>query len=372
MTRSPVNPQRIEWARKRCGLTKVALADMVGVDVRSISSWETGAGEPSSSSEQKLCEVVGVSSSYLRIPDIDVPSADEVSFRAISKLSSRQRDMALASATLAFDVDRWIGSNYELVKADIPDLRELSPEDAAFVLRQEWSLGMSPCPNIVHLLEAHGVRVFSLAIESKDVDAFCTWKDDVPFVFLNTFKSSARRRFDAAHELGHLVLHRHGDYEGRVTEKEADRFASSFLMPQQSFSTSLSGIPTLHAILHEKNRWGVSAAAFVYRMHALSMISDWQYRSLFKTISRKGWRSVEPNDLAPETSTVASVVLNDLRESVGGISGLAHELGVDSQFLNGLFFGLAITSVQGAGKSSGLPAGKLRLAWSSLPNSDEE
>lgn len=356
-----INPDRIAWARKRSGFTKVALAGLVDVDVRSVTAWETGASEPSAASETKLCSVLGVTESFLRIPYTNAPSADEVSFRAISKLSSRQRDMALANATIAFDLDDWITSHYDMATPSLPDLRDMPPEDAAFALRQEWSLGVLPCPNIVHLLEAHGIRVFSLAIETKDVDAFCTWKDSVPFVFLNTFKSSARRRFDAAHELGHLVLHRHGEYEGRVTEKEADRFAAAFLMPPQGFNSSISGVPTLHAILQEKKRWGVSVAAFIYQMHTLSIISDWQYRSLFKTISQKGWRSEEPNDLAPEVSAIAAVVLDDLRKSAKGLSGLAAELGVSRQHLNDLFFGLAVTSIQGSENVWGFPTGELRL-----------
>ena len=45
-------------------------------------------------------------------------------------------------------------------------------------------------------------------------------------------------RFDAAHELGHLVLH--SDDKNvlenmKDKEHEADRFASSFLMPKEAF-----------------------------------------------------------------------------------------------------------------------------------------
>ncbi|NTZ43826.1 ImmA/IrrE family metallo-endopeptidase [Altererythrobacter sp. SALINAS58] len=40
------------------------------------------------------------------------------------------------------------------------------------------------------------------------VEAFSFWSGFRPFVFLDSDKTSgARERFDAAHELGHLVLH---------------------------------------------------------------------------------------------------------------------------------------------------------------------
>lgn len=58
---------------------------------------------------------------------------------------------------------------------------------------------------MIHLLEAHGVRVLSLTQECREVDAFSLWLQQ-PFVFLNTQKSGEHSRFDAAHELGHLPL----------------------------------------------------------------------------------------------------------------------------------------------------------------------
>lgn len=70
-----------------------------------------------------------------------------------------------------------------------------------------------------------GIRVFSLAEEGREADAFCTWHDSKPFVFLNRMKSAERCRFDAAHELGHLVRDvysmRHGETRGIAMEREA-------------------------------------------------------------------------------------------------------------------------------------------------------
>ncbi len=61
-------------------------------------------------------------------------------------------------------------------------------------------------------------------------------------MFLSTDKSGERGRFDAAHELGHLVLH--GEHEDPrredeisqrpCAEAEANRFAAAFLMPRSS------------------------------------------------------------------------------------------------------------------------------------------
>jgi hypothetical protein len=85
-----------------------------------------------------------------------------------------------------------------------------SPDTAALYLRQNWGLGERPIPNMLKLLEAKGVRVFSLAENTKAVDAFSVWRNGLPYVFLNIAKSAERSRFDASHELGHLVMHKHG------------------------------------------------------------------------------------------------------------------------------------------------------------------
>ena len=61
--------------------------------------------------------------------------------------------------------------------------------------------------NLIHLLEAHGVRIYSLTHENTDLDAFSLYWHGQPFMFLGTEKSAERSRFDAAHELAHLVLH---------------------------------------------------------------------------------------------------------------------------------------------------------------------
>lgn len=88
-------------------------------------------------------------------------------------------------------------------------------------------------PNVVHQPEAHVVRVFSLSRDCPEVDAFSFWDRGVPFVLLSTEKTAERGRFDAAHELGHSVLH--GEEQmphGPQAEAEAHRFAAAFLMPR--------------------------------------------------------------------------------------------------------------------------------------------
>ena len=156
----------------------------------------------------------------------------------------------------------------------LTDFRGYSPEAAAAGVRSLWGLGERPIKNTIHLLEAHGIRVFSLAEDCKEVDAFSFWQDSTPFIFLNTFKSGERSRFDGMHELGHLLLHRHGGPDGRAAEHEADAFASAMLMSRGDVLAHAPRLATLPVLIQLKKRWCVSLAALNYRLHALGLTTD--------------------------------------------------------------------------------------------------
>ena len=126
-------------------------------------------------------------------------------------------------------LSEWIESRFDLPDSSFPDLRDYEPETAADALRAHWGIGQRPIGNMIHFLESVGVRVFSLA-EDRRVDAFSLWHKGKPFIFLNTVKTAEHARMDAAHELGHIVLHRHGVPWGRNVEREAQRFGGSFLI----------------------------------------------------------------------------------------------------------------------------------------------
>lgn len=335
--------ERLSWIRKKRGLTKSALAALVELDLRSISAHEAGEFEPKEETELLLAKALGVRNDFFTKGPLEGPEPNQVSFRAFSKLSASKRDMALGSAAIAFALNNWIGQRFDLPKPEIPDLRgENSPEGAAMALRYQWGLGEQPVSNMVHLLEFKGVRVFSLALEVSDVDACCTWYNGEPFIFLNTKKSNARRRFDAAHELGHLVLHRHGNFEGRDVERDADEFASAFLMPRNGFVATAPKFVDLKSILPIKSKWGVSVAAYVYRLNSLGLLSEWHYRTLFKQISQRGYRTAEPADSKIELSKLAEQVLGQLRKESIGLGEIAADLGLKEQDIADLLFDLAL------------------------------
>lgn len=200
-------------------MTLANLAAVSGVSVRSITAFENGHKQPSIETLDSLARALDFPTSFFsqyQIDDIPLPA---VSFRALSKMTAIDRESAIAAGQISMTVNAWIESNFRLPEMRVPNLAGVDPEQAASRLRGLWGLGEQPIPNMVHLLEANGVRVFSLASDCISVDAFSIFRRGTPFAFLNTTKSGERGRFDAAHELGHLVLHG-GDRAAYGTEAE--------------------------------------------------------------------------------------------------------------------------------------------------------
>ncbi len=344
------NPGRLSLARRRRGLTKKGLAELLGVTPLTILRYERGESTPPPENIAKLAKALAFPESFFFEPDIDEPLSDAASFRSMSGMSARQRDAALAAGSLAFVLTDWVEQRFELPAADLIDLSDERPDVAARSLRQRWGLGERPIKNMVHLLEAKGARVFSLAENTRTIDAFSLWHNENPYVFLNVMKSSERSRFDAAHELGHLLLHRHGGPKGRGAEDEANKFAMSFLMPESDVLAVIPRVHTLNQIVRAKRRWAVSVMALLYRLAKLEVLSDWQYRRLCIQATRHGYRETEPYSVKREQSILWHKVLTALWKERTTKNDIAAALHISPREIENLLFGIApLLSIEGNG-----------------------
>ncbi len=347
MSTSPeFNPKRLTLARRRRGLTKIRLAQLLGVEVRSITAYENDEFRPDRERLHQLADRLHFPVQFFFGDDLHDISPDIVSFRSMSKMTAGQRDAALGAGAIALLFSEWIDARFDLPRAELPDLsQEASPEAAAQTLRQMWTMGELPVKNMLHLMEARGIRVFSLSIDTEQLDAFSMWHVDTPFVFLNTRKSCEHSRFDAAHELGHLVLHRHAGAKGQEAEREANAFASAFLMPRASVLANGPHMATVEQLVRHKRYWTVSVSALAYRLHDVGLVSDWHYRTLCIELAQRGYRKREPDEAPRETSQVLAKVFAALREEGITKADIATALRVHVDELNELVFGLALTSL---------------------------
>lgn len=352
------NPTRLGLARRLRGLKNQELAKLAKLTPVSVSQFETGARAPSERSVALLAAALAVPELFFYGETIEEPAPDFVSFRAMSKMSAAQRNSALAAGAMAIRLNAWLEERFYLPKPDIPHLaNESDPESAADIVRRLWGLGELTIRNLVHLLESKGVRVFSLSVQSRYLDAFSMWHEGVPYIFLNTFKSAERSRFDAAHELGHLVLH-HAGAKGREVEAEANNFASAFLMSRGSvLASGLTGASIGH-LLQWKTRWNVSVGALARRLYGLQLLTEWQYRQTCIELASRGYLDNEPNPCEREVSLVLSKAFASLKEDGMSRKAIADSLLMNPDDLNDLVFGIAFRfkSVNGGRqRSGGLP-----------------
>ncbi len=350
-------PSRLRIARERRRISQKDLAAACDVSPQTLSNWESGETLPSQEHQEALAHVLEFPLSFFAASDLEPLPEGAATFRARTKIPAREKSSAIAAGTLARELAQWIESRFELPEVSIPDLSGQNPELAADVIRSEWMLGDRPVPNVTRLLESRGVLILSLAQDCKEIDAFSfRTATGRPILLLSTMKSPDRSRLDAAHELAHLVLHR--EETGKAEERQADSFAGSFLMPKADIYRHVRNVSRLEQLIDVKKRWGVSLAALVYRLHVLGILTDWQYRSLFMELSKRGYRTKEPQPQPLEPSVLLSQIFGFLRSEGLSARRIANELRWHPEELNGLIFGLGATlfSIEGGknGQRQGL------------------
>jgi Zn-dependent peptidase ImmA (M78 family) len=188
--------------------------------------------------------------------------------------------------------------------------------------------------------------VLGLPKPAQPVDAFSVWSDGIPYVFLSRAKTPERARFDLAHEIGHLVLHsRVGavDTEPGI-EKEADRFASAFLMPERTIRQSLRQNATVEEILSARTHYGVSASAINFALNAAGRLSGYGYRQNCIRLAQMGFQSSEPGGMPRhEMSRVFPQVFRHARKAHGLTADrIARSLGILPSQLHALSLGSAM------------------------------
>ncbi len=332
--------ERIDLVRRRLARSKSDFAAALGVDRKTLQRIQSGECEVSDDVFKSIIAISGYPREFFYKPAPELPNPYGISFRSLRSLTARPREAALAAAALAFELDDWIRHRVELPNHDLPQMAGMTPREAAIALRSRWGMGSRPIANMINVLESHGVRVFSLVEETRHLDAYAFWRNNQPYVFLNTSKTGEHSRFDAAHELAHLVLHRHSGTSKRDAETEANAFASEFLMPQDDLLAILPRVRTFKELIKAKHRWGVSVSALIYALHDADIITDWQQRSYYIELNRNG-RTQEPEPCAHETSQIWAKVLKALWAKGLTISRIAESIHIPEHEITRLLFNIA-------------------------------
>ncbi len=297
-------------------LTQVQLAGLVGVSPATISKWRAGSQAPEREALDRLAGVVNVTPEWFtRAPSskVSLPL-----FRSNASAHVAARAMLEARLEWAQDLGLALAEFVDYPAVNLPVRTFVDPdqittyeiEAAAAECRELWRLGRTAVQDLALAIEGAGVVLIREETGISQIEGLSAWSSALcrPLVLLSADKDNGyRSRFDLAHELGHLILHR---YIARPTERErhnqlekqAHHFAGAFLLPAETFSNEVRTPVTLDDLLLLKRRWGVSVAAMVMRLRALKILDEDGAQSLFKRRSARWGGKAEPGDgdRAPE------------------------------------------------------------------------
>jgi Zn-dependent peptidase ImmA (M78 family) len=307
-------PERLTEGRLAARLTQTELAGRIGVSRQAVSAYEIGDKSPDPLVLRKISEELGQPVNFFTKVKRLTFGKHSANFFRKKGADTKRRNQAceiyaewLASSAFAFDATANFPAvnipQFEPTRSSSHSYTEDEIEDIAEAVRKFFNLGLGPISNVIRLLETKGVIICRLSIPGEKIEAFSYWSGDRPFVFLaSDKKSAARARFDVAHELAHLCLHRwvgkeelEDELRLKEIESEADHFAGAFLLPRKSFPNEVYS-PRAEAFIDLKARWKVSIQAMVYRCKNLGIFDERQVTNVYKQISYKKWRTIEPLD----------------------------------------------------------------------------
>lgn len=306
-------PGRLRDARIAKRLNQAELGEAIGKTRQAISAYELGEKAPEGATLAAIMLVLDQPLAYFTAPDRGgFGDFGPRFFRAVGPETKRRNLMCDAYASWEVQIARYIDDLVNYPPVVLPALTptdqggaytEEEIEEAAAECRKLWGLGYGPLSNVLSLAEGKGIIAARLRIEGEGVEAFSFWNGARPFIFLASEKeSAARARFDVAHEIGHLVLHRGVGLEDledpktlRRIEAEANRFAGALLLPRESFPNEVF-TTRLDAFVELKARWKVAIQAMVYRCKDLAIFDEYQITNLYKQISTRKWKTKEPLD----------------------------------------------------------------------------
>lgn len=278
---------------------------------------EAGATRPKPETVGAIARALRVDANSLLVP---VRALRKVRFRAQKKMTTREEVLANVARQLDSyaELERLLNKRTTFRLGELQGaLRKLrganKPVEAAATARRALKIGEEDLiRDICGLLEDNGIKVLTPRVASEGFFGLSVGDDEGgPAIVVNTWERISVERwiFTAGHELGHLLLH-HDAYDSAQSEedereeKEADVFASYFLMPEKVFRKELAearGLSWLDRVFKLKRLFRVSYRTVLYRI--ASELPPDQKKSVwirFNTEYRRRMNRPLPGTVEPE------------------------------------------------------------------------
>lgn len=332
--------QRLTEAREARGLAQTALSELTGIKSQSISHYEQGRQSPSPEALLLLCQKLDVPQRYFLRP-LPAHSRHGVFFRSLRPQSKAARVKASHRIGWLREVASWLSRLIDLPENTVPDIpvavSESVPGDeierVAAACRRQLHLGHGPVNGMVSLAENLGCVVAGNTSECERESACSHFGEDRAYILLASGSGGCQTRFDAAHELGHLTMHRAVEPESvdaethRILEHQADRFARAFLLPAEAFGREVWA-PTVDALLSLRRQWNCPLSAMIARCGEIGVFTPDQVRRASANLARRGWKTGEPPE-DPVSGESPQLLARCIRLLIEGDVKDRHEIVTD-------------------------------------------
>jgi Zn-dependent peptidase ImmA (M78 family)/DNA-binding XRE family transcriptional regulator len=272
------NLQRLRHSQ---GLSQDKLASAAGISRIAYLNIERCQAEPRAETVRALAKAL-----HVRVPEllVEAPVLKQVRFRSLKRLKRREQVLVEVGQKLRDFVE--LETQLKVTdRKDFDELRAVASRArgrgmpaVAAAMRAHFGLREDePVHDICGLLEDQGIKVLSVSMAT---DAFLglsvSEADGGPAVIVNTWDRLPVEHwiFSAAHELAHLLLHLQAyqvdeELENKDEERDADAFASHFLMPEAVFRREWDdtvGLPLFDRVLKVKRVFRVSWRTVLFRL----------------------------------------------------------------------------------------------------------
>lgn len=304
--------------RRSTNVTQEELAERLGITQAALSRYENDLREPDDEMLERISEVFGVTPNFLR-HEFRMSGGIAADAHMRRPKSAKPSDWKRVEARL--NLHR-MHSMYLLARFPLRpqnqviqvDPVEAGPDQAANMLRASWRMPIGPVRSLLRWIESAGVIVVEEDFGTHRIDGMSQWAGEYGVIILNSALPTDRKRFTAAHELGHLVLH--SQYLDADAEDEANQFAAELLMPQHVIAPQLSNL-TLGKLSDLKAEWGVSMQAAFERAFLIGKVTSGERQRFYRQLNSRGWKTREPGSeiLPPEKPELAQSIGRQLDQS---------------------------------------------------------
>lgn len=312
--------ENLQQVRRLYGLSRRELGEHLNLSEQAIWQFENQMINPRFETIVALKELFCVKTQffYKELTVKNVYTENKVAYRKADIVSRKKTSSEVEYMNVVFTFISFIESYLNVPHQDILSIRNTcldiyyqengnvsSKIEKIAALAKKLLDVKEDNSDLLYRIERSGIHVVEKNIGGQ-ADAYSAWsKEEVPMIVLGIKKSAVRRNFDLAHELGHLLMHYNVDIlslekeEYEQIEKEANLFASYFLMPENEFRKDMDQMkhrsnPDYYVPL--KLKYNVSIQALELRAYKLGYLTTQQNSYFYRLIHKNNYRQKEPLD----------------------------------------------------------------------------